>query len=60
MTITLGDGMVVGSTEGLLNARSAPEYCYTLNSEVSNMMRPMPFSGYPFQGTSINTTYNIN
>lgn len=50
MTINLGEGVVVGNTEGLFNVRSASEYCHPFNSEVPNMMRPMPFSGYPFQG----------
>ena len=53
MTINLGEGVVVANTEGLFNVRSASEYYNTFNSDVPTMMRPMPFSGYPFQGNKL-------
>ena len=51
MTIDFREGLEVENKEESLYNKSATEnYINSIQYNISNMMRPMPFSGYPFQG----------
>ena len=51
MTIDFREGIEVANKEESLYGKFATEnYINTTQNNFSNMMRPMPFSGYPFQG----------
>ena len=51
MTIDFREGVEVANKEESFYGLTAPEnYINSIQYNISNMMRPMPFSGYPFQG----------
>ena len=50
MTIAFAGEEVAGRKLGLFNAGSTDDCLHMFNTDGCNMMRPMPFSGYPFQG----------
>ena len=51
MTIEFGGGGADGRFGGFLNIGPVSDsYTSSLDLNSTNMMRPMPFSGYPFQG----------
>ena len=50
MTIDYSEGEVGTNSEEIFNVKSAAGFLHTVQSDIPNMMRPMPFSGYPFQG----------
>ncbi len=57
MTIDFREVVEVENKQELLNVQSVTgNYLNTIQNNISNMMRPMPFSGYPFQGKLLQLT----
>ena len=55
MTIDVRNIYEKTNPEEKFNFELGTNYSETLKNNIPNMMRPMPFSGYPFQGKLIQT-----
>ena len=57
MTIDFREVVEVENKQEFSNVQLVTgNYLDTIQNNISNMMRPMPFSGYPFQGNLLQLT----